>query len=163
MWFWTPITVPVFNVSEMGLVFFQRWSLQYAERGHASPSSFQEINPNLFCWRGSSQVERYRESSGANKALCFFSWVTSWKDLWMDISSLSSPSLTHCGPNLLKHMSRSVVYPSLESVPTRRGCILWLCRRMGLLREGSIFNGCSCEGALIKPEPSWADWPVPCF
>lgn len=35
----------------------------------------------------------------------------------MDISSLASPSLTHCGPNLLKRVSCSVVYPSLESVP----------------------------------------------
>lgn len=69
----------------------------------------------------------------------------------MDIGSLSSPSLTHCGPNLFRHMSLSVVYPSLESVPTRRGCILWLCGRMGLLREGSIFKGCSCEEALTKP------------
>lgn len=35
----------------------------------------------------------------------------------MDISRLASPSLTHCGPNLLKRVSCSVVYPSLESVP----------------------------------------------
>lgn len=73
--------------------------------------------------------------------LCFFSWVKSRKGLWMDLSSLSSPSLTHCGPNLLKHVSYSVVCPSLESQPARKCCVLWLCRRMGLPREGSIFKG----------------------
>lgn len=77
-------------------------------------------------WRGTEKL--YWEQI---MSWVFFSWVTSWKVLWVGISNLSSPSLTHCGPNLLKHMSHSVVYPSLESVPTRRGCILWCAGEWG--------------------------------
>lgn len=131
---------PCIGCFRNGAPFLSEVALQDAERTQASPSSFQGSNPSLFCWRGSSQVERDREALGASNNP-YFSPDFKPKHLWMDISYESSP-FTHCGPNLLK-LSHSAVCPSLEPVPTRTGCILWLCRRMGPQREGSVLKGCS--------------------
>lgn len=73
MWVWTCLTVPVFNVSEMGLVCFRGGHCS-VQKGCVSPVSFQESNPNQLCWRGSSQAQRYGEALGdKHRSVCFFS------------------------------------------------------------------------------------------
>lgn len=72
MWVWTCLTVPVFNVSEMGLVCVRGGHCS-VQKGCVSPVSFQESNPNWLCWRGSSQAQRYREALGDKHHSVFFS------------------------------------------------------------------------------------------
>lgn len=65
-------------------------------------------------WRG---MEKHWEQVAPQ----VFPMITSQKGLWMDISNESSPSSTHCGPNLLKPVplccvSRSGAYSHQEKL-----------------------------------------------
>lgn len=117
---WCRTSLPVSDVSEMGLLSFQRWHWRMQKGDRHLPALSKEAIPT--CSAGEA-VARWRgmEKHWEQVAPQVFPMITSQKGLWMDISNESSPSSTHCGPSLLKPVplccvSRSGAYSHQEKL-----------------------------------------------